>query len=142
TTVPFGRLIWTGGAFPSMRGGSTKAARNANRFGHFRGFLAVATLPSEPSTSAYARSPRSPRSLTSVAFDSSPNMDLTGYRQIEATAPSWFCTGFGISEPPFLLKLLRRTDKLDLSRLQRARILARTLGQVKQKPTGQPSASR
>jgi hypothetical protein len=78
-------------------------ARKSKRRGHFRGFLAVATFPSELSTRAYARSPSSPRSVTSVAFQSSPIMDLTGYRQSETTEPSSFCTAFDILP---LLRLL------------------------------------
>src|SRR5947209_1471420 len=103
--VPSGRVIRTGGTFALIRGGSMKVARKSKRVGHFLGFLAVATFPSELSTSAYARSPNSPRSVTSVAFSSSPIMDLTGYRQIEATAPRSICVEFGTLE---LLRLLNR----------------------------------
>src|SRR3981081_1791156 len=86
----------TRGTFAATRAGSMTVARKSKRRGHFRGVLAVATFPSELSTRAYARSPSSPRSVTSVAFSSSPIMDLTGYRQSETTEPSSFCTAFDI----------------------------------------------
>src|SRR6266487_3785570 len=95
--------MWTGGTVAAARTGSTKVARKSKRFGHFRGFLAVAAFPSELSTRAYARSPSSPRSVTSVAFSSSPIMDLTGYRQSETTEPSSICAPFAIFH---LLRLL------------------------------------
>src|SRR6266704_2243951 len=67
------------------------AARKSNNCGQFRGFLALATFASELSTSAYARSPSSPVLATSVAFSSSPIMDLTGYRQRETIEPTTLC---------------------------------------------------
>src|ERR1700730_6619088 len=70
---------------------SASAARKSNSWGHFRGFLALATFASELSTSAYARSPSSPVLATSVAFSSSPIMDLTGYRQRETIEPTTLC---------------------------------------------------
>src|SRR6267154_3680013 len=84
----------TRGTFAAARAGSMTVARKSKRRGHFLGFLAVAAFPSELSTRAYARSPSSPRSVTSVAFSSSPIMDLTGYRQSETTEPSSFCAAF------------------------------------------------
>src|SRR5580765_5224278 len=80
----------TGERGASSRGRSTKAARKSKSCGHFRGFLALAILPSAVSRSAYARSPSSPHVVTSLAFNSSPSIDLTGYRHSVATFPaSW-----------------------------------------------------
>src|SRR5216684_1605234 len=100
TVAPSGSAIRTVGTFAAARADSIKVARKSKRCGHFRGFLALAPFPSELSTRAYARSPRSPRSVTSVAFSSSPIMDLTGYRQSETTEPSLFCAAFDILHPP------------------------------------------
>src|ERR1700724_1411398 len=83
----------TAGTFTTVLGASTSAARKSNSCGHFRGFLALATFASELSTSAYARSPSSPFLATSVAFSSSPIMDLTGYRQRETIEPTALCVG-------------------------------------------------
>src|SRR5437899_12911363 len=94
--APSGRVMRTDGAFTPVLGASASAARKSKRCGHFRGFLALAAFPSELSTRAYARSPSSPRSVTSVAFSSSPIMDLTGYRQRETTEPSSFCAAFDL----------------------------------------------
>src|SRR5205807_640688 len=91
TMVPSGRVMQTDGSFTSVLGASASAARKSNSCGHFRGFLALATFASELSTSAYARSPSSPDLVTSVAFSSSPIMDLTGYRQRETTEPTALC---------------------------------------------------
>src|SRR6266446_4402881 len=104
TVEPSGRAIRTGGTFAAGRAGSTKVARKSKRRGHFRGFLAVAAFPSALSTRAYARSPSSPRSVTSVAFSSSPIMDLTGYRRSDTTEPSSICPAFDILYSPRLLK--------------------------------------
>ena len=49
---PSGRVIRTAGTFALRRGGSMKVARKSKRFGHFLGFLALATFPSELSTTA------------------------------------------------------------------------------------------
>jgi hypothetical protein len=54
----------------------------------FLGFLALATLLVSLSISAYARSPTSPRSDTLEEFSSSPRIDLTGYRHMEAVVPT------------------------------------------------------
>src|SRR6266542_2657264 len=89
-----------GGSFAPARTGSVKAARKSKRRGHFRGFLAVAAFPSALSTRAYARSPSSPRSVTSAAFNSSPNMDLTGYRHTETSDPSPIAPAFDMRHPP------------------------------------------
>src|SRR6266481_6341431 len=94
TTVPSGRIIRTGGAARATLGGSTKLARQSKRRAHLRGFLALATLPVAGSRRAYTRSPSSPCSVTSVAFSSSPIMDLTGYRQRDTTEPTSFCAAF------------------------------------------------
>ena len=50
--VPSGRVMRTGGTFTPGLGASASAARKSNNVGHFRGFLALATFPSELSTSA------------------------------------------------------------------------------------------
>src|SRR6266436_6520580 len=89
--VPSGKEIQTDGTFTTVLGASASAARKSNSCGHFRGFLALATLASELSTSAYARSPSSPIVATSLAFSSSPIMDLTGYRQRETIEPTTSC---------------------------------------------------
>src|SRR6266851_8125857 len=102
TVVPSGRAIRTGGTFAAARGGSMKLARKSKRRGHFRGFFAVATFPSELSTRAYARSPSSPRCVISVAFNSSPIMDLTGYRHRETTEPGFIGIVFVMLRPCLL----------------------------------------
>src|SRR5216684_5313641 len=89
--VPSGKVMRTDGTFTTVLGTSASAARKSNNCGHFRGFLALATFPSEPSTSAYARSPNSPRFVMSAAFNSSPIMDLTEYRQRETIEPRTLC---------------------------------------------------
>src|SRR5215207_11393179 len=81
----------TGGSCAPERGPSTKAARKSNNCGHFRGFLALTTLPSVLSRRAYTRSPSSPWSLSSEAFSSSPIIDLIGYRQRDTTDPRTVC---------------------------------------------------
>ena len=45
TDVPSASSIRTGGSSSPARGGSTKAARHANRLGHSFGCFALATLP-------------------------------------------------------------------------------------------------
>src|SRR5689334_16977193 len=82
----------TDGTCTTVLGASASGApRKSNNWGHFRGFLALATFASELFTSAYERSPSSPILATSVAFSSSPIMDLTGYRQRETTEPTALC---------------------------------------------------
>jgi len=71
-----------------------KVARKPKSVGHFFGCLAVAAFPSALSIKAYARSPSRPRSVTSAAVSSSPCIDLTGYRQSEATES---CVALGMS---------------------------------------------
>jgi hypothetical protein len=61
TIVPSGRAMRTAGTSMSGCGVSTNAARKSNSCGHLRGFLALATFPSELSIRAYARSPSNPR---------------------------------------------------------------------------------
>jgi hypothetical protein len=100
TMVPSGSVIQAGGIFSPRRGGSAKAARQSKSFAHLLGFLALATFPLDGSPRAYARSPSSPRCVTSVAFSSSPIMDLTGYRQSETTEPSSICVVFAILHSP------------------------------------------
>src|SRR5690242_8434369 len=75
-----------GGA--AFLGGSRKRALQVNSVGHFTGFFAEAALPSATSTNAYTRSPKRPYCVTSASDNSSPCIDLTGYRQREATFPS------------------------------------------------------
>ena len=52
TMVPSGRVMQTGGMFSPVCGACTKAARKSNRFGHFRGLLALAIFPSDGSKRA------------------------------------------------------------------------------------------
>src|SRR2546428_2770776 len=136
TVVPSGRAIRTVGTFAAARAGSMKVARKSKRRGHFRGFLAVAAFPSELSTRAYARSPSSPRSVTSVAFSSSPIMDLTGYSQSETTEPSSICTAFDILT---LLDCSTRDSPLtiDSSFVTSLRPANKLLGQVSGRETSQ-----
>jgi len=47
TMVPFGRVMRAGGTFAPTLGTSARPARQSNNCGHFRGFLALATFPSE-----------------------------------------------------------------------------------------------
>src|SRR5438105_10435345 len=80
------------------------AARKSNNCGHLRGFLALATFPSEPSTRAYARSPSSPCWLMSVRFNSSPSIDLTGYRHSATTEPRTSLVEYDIVQSPYALR--------------------------------------
>ena len=50
--VRFVVLGGAGGAFTPALGTSARTARQSNKCGHFRGFFALATFPSELSTSA------------------------------------------------------------------------------------------
>jgi len=52
TMPPSGRAMRTGGIAVPVRGMSVSAARKSNSVGHFRGFLALATFPSDLSMSA------------------------------------------------------------------------------------------
>ena len=81
----------TAGTGTPGRGGFGNPARNSSIRGHFRGFFALATSPSQRSSTAYARSPRSPQGLISATSSSSPSMDLTGYRHSDTTAPMVGC---------------------------------------------------
>src|SRR2546422_11387081 len=97
--APSGSVTRTGGVFTPVLGAFANAARKSNRWGHFRGFLALATFPSERSTSAYARSPSIPPLVTSEAFNSSPIVDLTGYRQRETIVPRTLCVDVIVVPP-------------------------------------------
>src|SRR5262245_30556096 len=98
----------TGGILAPGCGGSMKVAWKPKSVGHLFGFFAVAAFPSTLSTKAYARSPSRPPPVISVAVSSSPSIDLTGYRQSEATEP---CVALGMSVS-LLLTLVSMLHKL------------------------------
>src|SRR3989442_3503170 len=70
TLFPYTTLFRsTGGTFAAARAGSTKVARKSKRHGHFRGFFAVATFPSELSIDRKSARPHSHHVLlSSVRF--------------------------------------------------------------------------
>src|ERR1700690_3245239 len=78
--LPSGNVIRAGGNAPDSSGGWVNAARKENNAGHLAGFFALAIFPDAGSATENTRSPSTPLVPICAAFNSSPIMDLTGWR--------------------------------------------------------------